>query len=172
MGLKEKIVKALSRSFADAYVRLEEDDGISGFVVSPKFADMSTIDRQALIEQALGNAPDGLTASEQRQVLMIAGLTPQEFDSVGPRIRVHRIREMVGGTVEIVLHGRLADAEYVRGTLKNQKDVETTKPKESPGGIGVLMYFRAKGTVANPLTKAKAIRVLKADPYIEVMPKA
>jgi hypothetical protein len=172
VGLKEKIVKVLRRSFPDAYVRLDEDDGISGFLVSPKFTDMSTIDRQALIEQALGSAPDGLTAAEQRQVLMIAGITPQEFDSVGPRIRVHRIREIAGGTVEIVLHGRLADAEYVRGALKNQKGVETTEPKESPGGVGVLMYFRAKGTAANPLTKAKAVRVLKADPYIEVMPNS
>ena len=34
------------------------------------------------------------------------------------------------------------------------------------------MSFRAKGTEADPLTKAKAIRVLKKDPYIEVMANA
>ena len=74
--------------------------------------------------------------------------------------------------MEVVLHGRLADAEYVRGALKSQQGVQTSEPKESPGAIGILMSFRAKGSNANPLTKAKALRVLKADPYIEVVPNA
>ncbi len=150
---------------------MEDDDGISGFVVSPRFKGMPTVDRQELIEDALSKAPEPLTPEERRQVLMIAGLTPLEFDAVGAPIRVHKVKEMAGG-VEILLHGRLADAEYVRGALNNEKGVQTFPPKDSPGAPGVLIYFRAKGTKADPLTKEKAIRILKRDRYIEVMPNA
>jgi len=103
---------------------------------------------------------------------MIAGLTPMEYESVGARIRVHRIRELADGTVEILLHGGQADAEYVRGVLNNQKGVRTTKPQQSPGAVGILMTFAAKGTKADPLTKDRATKLLKSDRYIEVMSKA
>ncbi len=103
---------------------------------------------------------------------MIAGLTPAEYEAVGARIRVHKVREMAGGAVEILLHGGLSDAEYVRGALNNQKGVQTTDPKPVSGAIGVLMSFRAKGTKANPLTKNKAVQILKKDQYIEVMTNA
>jgi hypothetical protein len=53
--------------------------------------------------------------------------------------------------------------------LNNQKNVETTGPKQVPGAVGILMSFRAKGTGAKRLTKAQAIRVLKNDRYIEIM---
>jgi acid stress-induced BolA-like protein IbaG/YrbA len=172
VDVKDKIAKVLSRSLEDAYIRLEEDDGISGFVVSPRFQGMSSVDRQALIEDALSDGPDPLTPEERRHVLMIAGLTPVEFDTVGARVRVHRVKELAGGTVEVLIHGRLSDAEYVRGALNNQKGVRTTEPRPTPGALGILMSFRANGTAAVPLTKEKVIRVLKNDPYIEVIPKA
>ena len=104
-------------------------------------------------------------------MLMIAGLTPSEYDAVGARIRVHRVSEIAGG-VEILLHGALSDAEYVRGALNNQKGVQTSEPKPVNRALGVFMSFRAKGNGANPLTRDKAIRVLRNDPYIEVMPGA
>src|SRR5260370_13108482 len=100
---------------------------------------------------------------------MIAGLTPAEYEAVGARVRVHRVKEMAKGTVEVLLHGGLVDAEYVRGALQNQKGVVTTQPKQVDGARGVLMSFRAKGSEAAPLTKDKVLRILKHDPYIEVV---
>ncbi len=172
MDVTEKIMSVLSNSLKVEYGRLEDDDGISGFIVSPQFQGLSTLDRQGLIEEALNRASDRLSPRERRQVLMIAGLTPTEYESVGARIRVHRVREMAGGVVEVLIRGTLSDAEYVQGALNHQKGVQTTEPKQAAGAIGVLMSFRAKGTPAIPLTRAKVINILKKDPYIEVMPNA
>ncbi len=171
MGVKERIEKALSKAFSDAYVRLEDDDGISGFVVSSHFKRLTALDRQGLIDEAISKADPGLTAAEKRQVLMIAALSPAEFSSVGAKTRVHKIRQMANA-VEVVLQGGYADAEYVRGALNKQNGVQTTEPKQVPGAIGVLMSFRARGTKADPLAKAKVVSVLKDDPYIEVLPDA
>ncbi len=168
MDLKDKIVTALSQFLEIDYIRLEEDDGISGFVVSPRFEGTSSMDRQGLIDEAL----QSFTPEERRQVLMIAGLTPVEYDAVGARIRVHKVKEMAGGKVEVVLDGGRSDAEYVRGAINSQKGVRTTEPHKVNGAAGVLMSFRAEGTEATPLTKEKTIRALKKDRYIEVMPNA
>jgi hypothetical protein len=167
MDVKDKIISALAKTLKPEYVRLEDDDGISGFVVSRQFEGISPLDRQGRIDDVLSEA--SLTHEERRQVLLIAGLTPEEYEGVGARIRVHRVREMAGGAVEILLHGALSDALYVRGALNNQKGVRTTEPKPVGGAPGVLMTFRAKGTAVNSLTKEKVIRVLRNDPYIEVM---
>jgi hypothetical protein len=171
VDVKEKIVKALSRLLEDPYIRLEDDERISGYVVSPRFEGMPSLDRQELIDSALNTAPEPLTPAERRRVLMIAGLTPLEFSAVGARVRVHRVRAS-GGTVKVVLHGGPSDAEYVRGVFKNQKGVETTKPEYPPGAVGVLMSFEARGPKTDPLTRQKALRLLKSDPYIEILPKA
>ncbi len=170
MDLKDKVLEALFLALQPEYVRLDDDDGISGFVVSRMFEGISTLDRQGNIEEVLQKVP--LTQEERRRIVMIAGLTPVEYEAVGVRIRVHKVREMAGGVVEILLHGGLSDAEYVRGALNNQKGVRTTDPKPVSGAIGVLMSFRAKGSEANPLTKDKAIRILKKDQYIEVLANA
>jgi acid stress-induced BolA-like protein IbaG/YrbA len=172
MDIKEKIIKALSQALTIEYIRLEDDDGISGFVVSPQFEGMSTFDRQRLVEDALRNSTAALTPEERRQVLMIAGLSPVEYEAVGARIRVHRIKEMAGGAIEVLVDGGLSDTEFVRGVLNNQKGVRTTEPKRVSGALGVLMSFRAKGAEAAPLTKEKVLRILKEDSYIEVMPNA
>jgi hypothetical protein len=170
MGAKEKVERALSHSFQDAYIRVEDDDGITGFVVSDRFRDVPTVDRQGLIERALSTAPNPLTPSEQRRVLMIAGLTPREFDAVGSRIRIHRLGTVPGGGFRVLLHGRLDDAEYVRKVLKDA-GLETTAPEHSPGARGILVTFRASGTTAKgPVTKEKLLSILKKDRYIEVMP--
>lgn len=172
MGIAEKIVSALQKPLVAEYIRLDDDDGVSGFVVSPRFENMSNLDRQKLIDDALNHAPDPLSKEEQRQVLMIAGLTPLEYESVGPKIRVHKIKEFGDGSLEVLLHGGYSDAMYVRGALQNQKGVEAGEPQQSAGAAGILMTIRAKGTPANPLDKAKAIEVLKADQYIQVMQNA
>lgn len=170
MAAKEKIVELLFDALEPEYVRLDDDDGISGIVVSKVFEGMSALDRQTKIDEVL--AETSLSAEERRSVLMIAGVTPAEFETVGARIRVHRIKEMAGGAVEILLHGGSSDADYVRETLNHQKGVRTTEPKPVAGAPGVLMSFRAKGPSASPLTRAKTLRILKGDPYIEVMSNA
>jgi hypothetical protein len=172
MDIEEKIITAFSQDLTPEYVRLEDDDGISGFVVSRQFKGVSALDRQGLIESALNNAPEPLTRAERRRVLMIAALTPEEYASVGVRIRVRKVKETTGGAVEVLLDGGPSDAEYVRGAFKSQKGVQTTEPKSVPGALGVLMSFRAKATDASPLTKEKAVRALKKDRYIEVMANA
>lgn len=170
MDLKDKIVKALFQELTPEYIRLEDDDGISGFVVSLQFENTTSLDRQEKIDEALNRA--ALTAEERRQVLMIAGLTPPEYEAVGARIQVHKVKDTANDTLEILLQGGPSDAEYVRGALNHQKGVRTTVPKPVNGALGVLMSFRANGTEANPLTKEKAIRVLQNDRYIQVLPNA
>ncbi len=169
MDLKEKITIALLKDLKAEYVRLEEEDGISGFVVSAKFKDMSTLDRQGAIEKVLSKA---LTAEELRRVLMIAGFAREEYETVGASIRVHKIREKAGGGLEILLNGVLSDAEYVRGAFCTEKGIQTTDPRPAPGAVGVSMSFQAKGTEANPLTKERVLQILKKTRYIEVMPNA
>jgi hypothetical protein len=172
MELYDKVVNALQGPLDAEHIRLDEDDGVSGFVVSRRFEQMSELDRQRLIDDALRNAQVPLSSDEQRQILMIAGLTPSEYDSVGARIRVHRIREFADGSLEVLVHGGYSDAVYVKGALSNQKGVKATEPEASPGAVGILMTFRAKGSKASPLTKERAIAVLAADKYIQVMPSA
>ena len=75
MDVREKVVAALIQAFEPAYVRVEDDDGISGFVVSRKFEGLTALDRQERIDEAQTVAPR-LTKEERRRVLMIAGLTP------------------------------------------------------------------------------------------------
>lgn len=170
MDLKDKVIEILVLALKPEFVRLDDEDGISGFVVSRLFEGVSTLDRQGQIEEVLQKVP--LTQEERRRILMIAGLTPEEYEAVGARIRVQKVREKTGGAIEILLHGGLSDAEYVRGVLNHQKGVQTTEPKPVNGAIGVLMSFQAKGSETNSLTKDKAIRILKKDQYVEVLANA
>jgi hypothetical protein len=172
MDIRSKIINALVGHFPVHFARLEDGDGVTGFVVSPRFEAMSTLDRQALIEKALSQGPASLTSQERRRVLMIAGLTPVEYDAVGARIRVYKVRNLAGGTIEIQVDGGFSDAEYVRGALSRQKGISTTEPRQITGGLGSLTSFRATGTASHPMTKAKAIRILNGDHYIQVTPNA
>jgi hypothetical protein len=49
MDLKDKIIEALLPTLQPEYMRLDDDDGISGFVVSRIFKGISTLDRQAAL---------------------------------------------------------------------------------------------------------------------------
>lgn len=166
MELTDKIVDALQKPLDAEYIRLEDDDGISGFVVSGRFEKMSTLDRQRLIDEALRAPSASLSKEEQRQILMIAGLTPDEYESVGARIPVNRIRPFADGSIEILVRGNYSDANYVSSALKRLSGVKTTSPTQSPGATGVHMTFLAKGTQANPLTKEVAVNALSSDQYI------
>lgn len=84
MDLKEKVIVALKSAIVDAWLRLQDDDGISGIVVSAKFIGMSPLDRQKLIDRALRNSAVEFSKQERRNILAIAALTPAEFETVDP----------------------------------------------------------------------------------------
>jgi acid stress-induced BolA-like protein IbaG/YrbA len=82
VDLKEKVESALKGAITDARIQLENDDGISGFVVSSDFRGRSALDRQTLIEWALRHSSVKFTKPELRQILAIAALTPAEYETV------------------------------------------------------------------------------------------
>lgn len=85
MDLKEKVTEALRQSLSLDQVLLEDDDGISGFVVSSRFRGVSALDRQALIEEALRTSSPKFTKAELRRLLAIAPLTPAEYEGIVAR---------------------------------------------------------------------------------------
>lgn len=99
-------------------------------------------------------------------------MTPIEYDSIGVDVRISRVKEIGEGVLEILLHGGFSDVEYVQEMLRKHKGVETTEPKQIVGASDVLTTFEAKGAKTNPLTKEKALRILKKEPYIEVAANA
>ena len=169
MDVKDKIINALQEQLNARYIRLEDDDGICGFVVSDQFVGMSTLERQQRIDEALSRASPTLTGEENRRVLMIAGLTPGEYDAVGANIIVFKVRQLAGGSVEILVNGGRSDAEYVRGALKQLKGVQTTDPKQTRGPDASLMSFKAKGSGTTPLRKDEVVRFLERQTYVTVM---
>jgi acid stress-induced BolA-like protein IbaG/YrbA len=84
VDLKEKVTVALKGAVANARIRLEDDDGISGFVVSAEFRGMSSLDRQTLIDKALRNSAVKFFKQERRNILAIAALTPAEYETIDP----------------------------------------------------------------------------------------
>ncbi len=84
MDLKEKVAVALKEAIEGARLRLEDDDGISGFVVSAEFRGMSALDRQTMIDNALRHSSVKFSKQDRRNILAIAALTPAEFESVDP----------------------------------------------------------------------------------------
>jgi hypothetical protein len=55
MELKERIVNALVQTLKAEYVRLEDDDGITGFVVSPEGEGHSLAEKRS-VHRNHGNA--------------------------------------------------------------------------------------------------------------------
>ena len=148
MDLKTKVIQALRYAFPVDYVRLEDDDGLSGFVVSPRFKGMDPIDRQELIERAFSRFEPTMTPEEKRRVLAIAPLTPAEYKSLETKIRVEHVQETPSGDFDIFVYGTLADGEYVRGTLNNEKGILALEPIYPPGEEGTMVMIRARGKSA------------------------
>jgi hypothetical protein len=74
--LVRKLKKALTERFpAPAKIRLHDHEGIIGVITSDQFAQMDTIDRQALIGKIVA---DHLSPEERRRVQVIVGVTPDE----------------------------------------------------------------------------------------------
>lgn len=83
MDLLEKVKAALERYFQPELLKLEDDDGISGYVVAQQFRGMSSLDRQTAIDQALRKSEEPLSREENRRVIAIAGLSPEEAVASG-----------------------------------------------------------------------------------------
>lgn len=168
MEIREKIEQALNKHLDRPYISLDDDNGITGFVVSRTFEEKSSLDRQKLIDFALSHAPEPLLAKERKRVLMIAGITPAESDAIGASIQIRRLKTLPDGGIEVLLRGELSDAEYVRGAFKGLKGIEISEPEQ--GDRGNSMRFKVKGSPSQPLTKRVAIQTLSDIPYIALMP--
>jgi hypothetical protein len=83
VDLLEKVKAALERYFQPELLKLEDDDGISGYVVAQQFRGMSSLDRQTAIDQALRKSEEPLSREENRRVIAIAGLSPEEAVASG-----------------------------------------------------------------------------------------
>jgi acid stress-induced BolA-like protein IbaG/YrbA len=76
MAVVRKLKKILEENFPPPdKVQLRDDDRIIGVVTSKRFRRMDTMQRQDLIHDILTAR---LTGEEQRHVLMIVGVTPEE----------------------------------------------------------------------------------------------
>ena len=85
MDLVKKVKTALNRSFKPTVLKIEDDDGVIGVVVSDDFREVESIDRQALIHDALSKSLTPLSPEEMRRVLAITPMTPEEYIAYGPK---------------------------------------------------------------------------------------
>jgi hypothetical protein len=83
LDLQEKVAEALRRYLLPERIRLRNDAGIYGNVVSKQFRRMPALDRQMLIDKALNDAPVKFTKAQRRRVSAIAALTPAEYAVLG-----------------------------------------------------------------------------------------
>ena len=84
MDLVKKVKTALNRAFKPIHLDIEDDDGIIGVVVSDRFRDVESLERQTLVHDALQESQTPLTVEEMRHVLVIAPMTPEEYVAFGP----------------------------------------------------------------------------------------
>jgi hypothetical protein len=76
MAVVRKLKRILEESFPSPdKVKLRDEDRIIGVVTSKRFRRMDSMQRQNLIHDILAAH---LTGEEQRQVLLIVGVTPEE----------------------------------------------------------------------------------------------
>ena len=85
MDLVKRIKTALNRTFKPVFLEIMDDDGVIGVVVSEHFRQVESIDRQALIQDALRKSLTPITREEMSRVLAIAPMTPEEYVAYGPR---------------------------------------------------------------------------------------
>ena len=81
-------------------------------------------------------------------------------------LRVHHIKTFADNSHEILFKGTSADFDYIAGRLKMEKDVQVFERKSK--GDDIFTAMLAKGSAANPLTRARVIELLNADPEIEL----
>ena len=81
-ALRKKVEELLRQALHPEVIDLEDDGGISGFIVSAQFRGMPVIERQILVETALRQSEGKLTKGELRHVFVIAPLSPAEYRAI------------------------------------------------------------------------------------------
>lgn len=79
MDLKEKVERLLRAAFEPEELVLDDSDGLGGYMVTPKFRGYDSLERQKMIDRVLRAKDSGLSKAEQREVLIIAAFTPEEY---------------------------------------------------------------------------------------------
>lgn len=78
MDLKEKVGALLRAAFDPEELVLDDSDGVTGYLVTPKFEGYDSLERQKMINKVLRTRESGLSRAEQREIFVIAALTPVE----------------------------------------------------------------------------------------------
>ncbi len=71
----------LRSRFRIDHLRLVDDDGIFGSMVSPDFDGLSMSDRGALLDRAFQDPSSGLSDRERRRIKFIMTRTPAEYEA-------------------------------------------------------------------------------------------
>src|SRR5690349_11396679 len=89
------------------------------------------------------------------------------------RIPVHNFKSLADGSVEIMIHGSVQDANYVKGVFAGVKGAEVSEPFTKAGTEQAgMIYITTSGTAVNPLPVWKVKELLEADQHIELNPTA
>ncbi len=76
MDLKTKARRLLKRAFPPpAQITLDDEQGLSGVVRSPRFRGMDFLDRQKLLWEVLDNE---LSPEERKHIAIILAVSPEE----------------------------------------------------------------------------------------------
>ena len=79
MDLKEKVAALLKTAFEPEELVLDDSDGLGGYIVTPRFRGYDSLDRQRMINKVLRSRDSGISKAEQREILIIAAFTPEEY---------------------------------------------------------------------------------------------
>ncbi len=84
MDIREKVAEALRRRFAPDRMVLRDDNGIYGYIVSDKFLGLTSLERQREIDRTFRDAAANLSRAERLNILVIAPITPEEYEGIEP----------------------------------------------------------------------------------------
>jgi hypothetical protein len=165
MDLREKTLEALNQAVPIDYAWLDDDEGVSGLVVSDAFDGMSMLDRQLLIERALRES-GALSPEENRQILMIAGLSPAEYDVVRPATTVEIKKGTKGWSV--LVHGGAREARSVQMALREAGFmVRPARRLIEPAAAVMELRVERTPRVREGMTLPEALRSI---PRVELVP--
>jgi hypothetical protein len=76
-----KVEQALRSHFQIDHLRLEDEDGIYGSLVSPDFEGVSFAERDAMLQRAYRDPASNLSDRERRRIKFIMTRTPVEYEA-------------------------------------------------------------------------------------------
>lgn len=154
MGIAKKISAKIRAELQAEHVRLDEEGGeITGFVVSDCFLGKTSPERQRMISSALQKPDSELTPEEIQQVVLIVGVTPAEYDSVGAPIQVHIEDGPAPASFQLLIRGTISDARYIRDALLENDTLIVDEPYQDPGLAGILISLNVRGKTTEGLSR-------------------